>query len=133
LTGSAQQSTHQSELDPPYLLQNMPQHQDPVQQSCAAPNTIEGMDLDLNQGEASIDTILEGEDNAGSHRKLYSHAVTGPRKPSQNQHPDLIKLIKEWIVCVRTALSNAKEIGFDKNIWNRDEILAAFLDPIKFK
>ena len=74
------------------------------------------MDLDSNQGEASIDTISEGGDNAGSHRKLYSHAVTGSRKPSQNQHPDLIKLIKEWIVHMRTKLLNAKETGFDKNV-----------------
>jgi len=73
----------------------MPQCQDSVQQSCAAPNTIEGMDLDSNQGEASINMISEGENNAGSYQKLYSHAVTGPRKLSQNQHPDLIKLIKE--------------------------------------
>ena len=60
LIGLIQQSIHQSELDPSYLLQDMPRHQDPVQQLCAALNTIEGMDLDSNQGEASIDTISEG-------------------------------------------------------------------------
>ncbi|CAG8650681.1 10357_t:CDS:2, partial [Paraglomus brasilianum] len=39
----------------------------------------------------------------------------------------------EWIEHVRIALANAKQIVFDKEIWNRDKILAAFLDPEKFK
>jgi hypothetical protein len=85
--------------------------------------TNQNIELQSNANMAETNTPI----------RTYSQAVVGSNKLRLNQHPDLTRLIKNWVELTRKALSELKTHQFDKKQWPRDRIINAFSSQTEFQ